>query len=324
LAFFFSIKSQEEMVDLKRSMVLRVEKGLDPLELAILLLDDQILDGRHRDQAWMELADEGACGGYFKTNMPRVEKLNSSSCAITTAWLKVSDRNNGKQSTASQRAVGLLLAAEKYPELQALIDTIASASAARQVKGKPVGTSSQRGTTAAQVGKMAGVGSTIVKQAQRLQREAPEKLKDVAEGKMSLKKALADVGKTNPQNKQKPALKSVSGMLLNVHSTFAPYIPINDIAAQLKSKAATMKVILTVTVTDQDGNILGEGAFKELVDYEWEDGPDPQQCGVNCKPADAPNTNQNGAEVPKIEDAPVQLTDNDEFFYGHADGQAND
>ena len=41
-------------------------KTHDPLEHAILKYEDQILDGRHRDEVWMELAEEDACGGFFK------------------------------------------------------------------------------------------------------------------------------------------------------------------------------------------------------------------------------------------------------------------
>ena len=49
IAELFPAMIPEEFSDLKKDMVERLLNGLDPLEHAIILLDDKILDGRHRD-----------------------------------------------------------------------------------------------------------------------------------------------------------------------------------------------------------------------------------------------------------------------------------
>jgi len=91
----FPKKSAEEMANLKENLVLRQEKGLPPVEHPVLLLDGLILDGRHRYQAWTELAAEGACDGWFAKNPPPTAEVQADdeAVALRIASLNLSARN---------------------------------------------------------------------------------------------------------------------------------------------------------------------------------------------------------------------------------------
>ena len=76
----------------------------------------------------------------------------------------------GRQIPADQRAAIFLKAVETYPELQAVIEEIASDNAERKKAGKPLDAGDQRGNTNEELGKLAGVGTTTMKQARTLQK----------------------------------------------------------------------------------------------------------------------------------------------------------
>jgi hypothetical protein len=192
IAKLFPVKTPEERAELKKDMLERVARGLDPLESPILLYEGQILDGRHRDELWKELAEEK--GEFFARNQPPTETFQPTKHGTLAAWMRAKSRNVVvRQTPADQRAAIFLKAVEAYPELKAVLDRIKEENAERQKKGQPLGAGVQRSSTAEQVADLAGVGATTVKQAQKLQKEAPEKLEEVAQGKKTAKKALSEI-----------------------------------------------------------------------------------------------------------------------------------
>jgi hypothetical protein len=194
IALLFPPKPPEERAELKLDILERVARGLDPLESPILLYQGQILDGRHRDELWVELGEEGACGGFFDRNLPPTDTYKPDKHGTLGAWLKAKSRNLVvRQTPADQRAAIFLRAAKAHPDLQAHLDQIEEENLRRKKEGQPLGAGVQRGNTAEQVADLAGVGATTVKQVQKLQKEAPEKFEEVFQGKTTAKKALKEV-----------------------------------------------------------------------------------------------------------------------------------
>jgi hypothetical protein len=191
IAKLFRPMTSEERAALKKDMVDRLKNGLEPLEHPVVLYEDKILDGRHRAEIWRELDEEGTCGGYFKRMQPPTERFSPSKHGTLGAWLRAKSANMvGRGLSADERAATFLKAVDEYPELKAVIDEITQENAKRQLEGKPLDASVQRGNTAEQIGKLADVGPTTMKQVQRLKKEAPEKFEEVAAGKTTAKKAL--------------------------------------------------------------------------------------------------------------------------------------
>jgi hypothetical protein len=193
IALLFPPKTTEERAELKQDMQERVGSGMDPLESAILLYEGKILDGRHRDEIWMELAEENACGGFFAQNQPPTENFDSEKHGTMAAWMRAKSRNMVvRHIPADQRAAIFLKAVEAYPELKAVLDQIKEDNAQRQKEGKPLGAGVQRGNTAEQIADLAGVGATTVKQVKQVKEKAPDKFEEVAQGKTTAKKALKE------------------------------------------------------------------------------------------------------------------------------------
>jgi hypothetical protein len=194
LALLFPTKTPEERVELKKDMVDRANRGIDPLEVPVLRWDGQILDGRHRDEVWMELAEEGAANGFFARNRPPTEEFKPGKQGTLAAWMRAKSRNLVvRQTHADQRAAIFLKAVKQFPELNAVLDEIKAENLRRQKAGQPLGAGDQRGNTNEQVAEMAQVGTTTVKQVKRLEKEAPEKFEEVAKGKKRVKEALKEV-----------------------------------------------------------------------------------------------------------------------------------
>src|SRR6516225_11114850 len=104
IALLFPTKPRQERAELKEDMRERVVRGLDPLESGLLLYQDMLLDGRHRDELWCELADEGACGGFFARNQPPTETFSPNTHGTLGAWLRAKSRNlTVRQTPADQR-----------------------------------------------------------------------------------------------------------------------------------------------------------------------------------------------------------------------------
>lgn len=204
LCLLFSIMTAEERAELKKDMLQRASRGLDPLEHPILLIDDMIGDGRNRFEVWYELAEENACNGFFGRNPPPTERFSPDKHGTLTAWMKVKSLNLvHRHIPADRKAAIFIRAVEEFPELKAVLDEIKEENVARQKAGKPVAAADQGASTAKQIASMAGVGPTTVKQVQRLKKESPDKFDDVAQGKTTVKKALKEVKKTAPQPKKK-------------------------------------------------------------------------------------------------------------------------
>ena len=201
-------QTTEERRALKLNMIERVLKGLPPLEFPILLMDGKIVDGRHRYEVWLELAEEGACDGYFAKESPWVEEAKVEDGESKTALrLRLHSRNLCHRSlSAQQRAALLLLDIEQVPELKALVDQIEADNIDRMKAGKAQGLNSQ-GSTNKQLGKMVGASDATIKQIKTIQKHAPERLAEVAKGEKSANKVLKEIKETK-KNSSAPKAKA--------------------------------------------------------------------------------------------------------------------
>jgi hypothetical protein len=207
IADLFPAMTADEFSDLKKDMVERILAGLEALEHPIILLEDRILDGRHRDAAWMELAQEGACEGYFARTTPRFEMFDPGKHGTLAAWMRAKSANMvHRHIPADQKAAIFVKATEAFPEIKAALEEIKKENARKKKAGKPLDAGDQRGNTAAQIAKLAGVGPTTVKTVTKLKEEAPEKFEEVAQGKTSAKKAVQSLPKKS--KKGKPGTKA--------------------------------------------------------------------------------------------------------------------
>lgn len=210
MALLFPPKTPEEQEELKVNMVERVQHGLDPLEHPLLLYEGKLFDGVHRDKAWNCLADEDACGGFFRRNLPPTEAFSSDKHGTLGVWLRAKSLNMvHRHIPADQKAAIFLKAVETFPELKAALEDVKDENAKRQKEGKPLVAGDQRCNTTQQIAQMAGTGATTIKQVKRLQAEAPDKFEEVAQGKTTAKKALREIKKARGQepperNGQKP------------------------------------------------------------------------------------------------------------------------
>ena len=197
-------QTPEERQALKNNMVGRVQRGLLPLEFPILLVDGKIADGRHRYAIWLELAQEGACDGYFAKNSPPVEEVKADAGESRAALLlRLHSRNLCHRNlSAQQRAAQLLLDIEQVPELKALVDQIEADNIDRMKAGKAQGLNSQ-GSTNQQLGKMVGASDATIKQVKTIQKHAPERLPEVAKGEKSANKVLQETKKNTSAPKPK-------------------------------------------------------------------------------------------------------------------------
>ena len=116
-----------------------------------------------------------------------------------------------RQIPADQRIALFLKAVKEFPVLEAVLDEIKEENLTRKNAGLPLDASVQRATTAEQIGELAGgVGATTVKEVTKLEKEAPDKFEEVAQGKTSAKKALKEVKerkRTQTANKAKTTKK---------------------------------------------------------------------------------------------------------------------
>jgi hypothetical protein len=157
------------------------------------LFEGKILDGRHRCEAWSDLKLEGD---------PPVEIFTPEKHGNLAAWMRAKSLNMvHRHIPADQKAAIFLQAVEDFPEIKTVIGKIKQKNLAKQKSGQPLDAGDQGGNTAKEIGKLAGVGQTAVKQVQKLRKEAPAKFEEVAKGKISAKKALQLV----KQEKQKAA-----------------------------------------------------------------------------------------------------------------------
>ena len=199
MALLFPPKPNEEREELKVNMIERVNKGLDPLESPILLLNDQIVDGIHRSEIWLELAAENACDGYFAKTNPRFETCKDAD--ELALWLRVKSRNLvQRQLPADQRTAIFLKLADHFPEVKNAIDEIHRKNQERQRTGQPLGAGDQRGNTNKTLAEMAGVGETTVKVVKKLKSNAPKEFEKLVQGQTTAKKALEKT-KTSERSK---------------------------------------------------------------------------------------------------------------------------
>jgi hypothetical protein len=193
MALLFPPKTEEEMSVIKSNMVGRQEQGRPPIHDPIQLLDNHVLDGRHRQQAWKELAEEGACGGYFAKEEPPVTVVTGDTLK---AWLIVESGNLCHRHLPPDRRTAILLqAAEDYPEVGERIEEIRKADDRRMKSGQPSRTGTEGSSTAAAIGKMAGVSASTVETVQRVQRDAPQDFQKVITGEVRAKSVVKNLRK---------------------------------------------------------------------------------------------------------------------------------
>lgn len=251
LAAAYPPKSPEEMQELKDSFVERVNLKLHPQEEAILLLKEQILDGIHRSQAWMELADEGACEGYFKQNQPKFEVCE---CEDTlSAWHRVKSRNLiHRQLSADQRAAVFFRQMRLCPELKQAIEEIQSKNKQRQVDGKPLDAGAQRGNTSKEIANLAAVGETTMKKIERISRELPKELANIASGVTSANKVVQLLNERENEKKKKqqrskgqtPATQSSTNAEATENTSEVPAMFYLSIVAEVASDVAEIRRVL--------------------------------------------------------------------------------
>ena len=193
LAELFPRMTAEERADLKKDIKERVERGLDPLEHPIILYGLQIIDGRHRAEVWKELADEGACNGFFRTKKPPTQSMKEGQ-GVVEAWMRAKSANMiHRQMLADQKAAVFLRAVDEIPELKAVIETIKDANEQRKKEGKRLGADDQRVSTNKAIADSAGVGETTVKGVKNVKENAPEKFEEIVQGKKTVKQAKQEI-----------------------------------------------------------------------------------------------------------------------------------
>ena len=247
-------QSPEERSILKKNMVQRAKLGLDPLESPILLLDDQIIDGRLRFELWQELAEEGECEGYFELFPPKtegaLEELETLFDEIEddldedkkrrALILRLHSRNLCHRSlTAEQKAAQLLLDIEEIPELRAFVEQIEAKNQALMKAGEK----NSLGSTNVQLGKMIGVSDGTIKNAKRL---TVEQQKAVASGEKTAKQILGEMGKNNPsKNEIRPFEDAITG------DTVLTILPFENADILFQAER--------ITEVDGDGYLLESG-----------------------------------------------------------------
>lgn len=159
---------------------------LHGVKLPILVHGGQIMDGRHRYLACCRLG----------IRCPAIEWNGRD------PWFELQSRNLLRRHLAKDQIYAIQkLAAEQFPELSASIQAAKLDAMQRkaQAKGRPRGEkglsrSSDRHSESAEViGRKAGVSGSTVKRVERLARIAPELLKQVAAGELSVTTALRRV-----------------------------------------------------------------------------------------------------------------------------------
>jgi hypothetical protein len=172
------------------------------VKIPILVHGGQILDGRHRYKACKLL--HRPC--------PAVEWNGRD------AWLEVQSRNLMRRHLAKDQIYAIRkLAAERFPELaEPLVAARAEARQRKaQAKGAPLGKKALSASrdahkkSAAVIGASLGISAATVERVDRLAREAPEMVPQVAAGQVSVKKALQAVAVRRHSESSVPSRTSV-------------------------------------------------------------------------------------------------------------------
>ncbi len=292
IADLFPRMTPEEWAALKKDMVQRREQGLDPFERPILVSLGTILDGRHRHDAWIELADEGAADGYFAANPPPSEDVAPDEHGSLIAWMRAKSLNLvHRHIPAEQKAAIFLKAVETFPELRAVIEEIAQENAARKKDGQPLVAGDRRGNTNEQIGQLAGVGATTMKAVKRLKAAAPDQFEAVAQGKRSVKKAFKQLGtgkppapkakkdgpKEKPESADGPATEAMDGgNEWDIEFTACGYVPQlagkRPIDIQTGLKDDTLKLVWTGRLEEPDGTLVAEITCPDFKGFTVSDG----------------------------------------------------
>ena len=279
IAEFFPPMTTEEKAAIKEDMVKRLKRGLPPLEDPILIYEGTILDGRHRHDAWVELAAEGAADGYFSQTSPQSEDIAPDQHGMLTAWMRANSRNMvHRHIPADQKAAIFLQAIDAFPELKAVIEEITEENAARKQDGRPLVASARRGDTNRQIGEVAGVGATTMKQVKRLKDQAPDQFKAVAQGRTTVKKAIKKLGPKPTSKAQKldggdtpanepPASATEWDIKFTAFGFVPPVSGKQPLDIQTGLNDGTLRMIWSGRLEDADGTTVAELTLPDAKDF---------------------------------------------------------
>jgi len=177
VAALFPPSGHDEYETLKQDILERGQQ--EP----ILLYEGQILDGKARWRACMEL-----------DIVPSFAEWGGDQTTLA-AWLQAKGANLSRRHlTAEQRAAVLLRAADVLPDVQQAIQTAVGAAELRKQLGmKAPKQADASGEVADIIGRLVGVSGSTVKRVRRVQEKAPDKLQDVAAGRTTCGKVLKEI-----------------------------------------------------------------------------------------------------------------------------------
>lgn len=187
IAALYPAMSREEYETLKQDILKRGQQ--EP----ILLHEGKILDGQARHRVCKEL-----------DLVPQFAEWDGDQNTLAV-WLQVKGQNLVRRHLgAEQRAAILLRSAEVFPEVQQTIQVIVGAAELRKQLGMKLPKQGNVwGEAADIIGRIVGVSGSTVKRVRQVQKDAPDKLKELAEGKTTCSRVLKPV--KQPAAAQQPA-----------------------------------------------------------------------------------------------------------------------
>jgi ParB-like chromosome segregation protein Spo0J len=177
------------------------------VKVPIVVHEGQIIDGVHRYKACEQLG----------MKCPTVEWDGRD------PWLEVQSRNLLRRHLRKEQVYAIrLLAAARFPALAApmLVARNAAKQRRAQAKGQPRGVkvlfrSDDRHRESAEViGAQLGVSGGTIKRVERVARQKPELLPQIAAGALSAAKATKQIGAQRPVSAQKPGINPTPAALL--------------------------------------------------------------------------------------------------------------
>lgn len=175
VAALFPAATPDEYETLKQDILERGQQ--EP----ILLYEGKILDGQTRYRACKALDIE-----------PKFAAWEGDQTTLA-AWLQVKGSNLIRRHLTAERRVAILrLSAQQFPEVQTTIQAIVGAAELRQQLGLKAVNQDDGGPGEAAdfMGRLVGVSGSTVKRVLRVERDFPDRLKDIADGKATVSQVL--------------------------------------------------------------------------------------------------------------------------------------
>jgi hypothetical protein len=158
------------------------ERGLDK---DIVLFNGMVLDGWHRYRACLKTKTQPKFTVFTGTDLQAAELVHASGIR--------------RQVSADQRYAAFDQLCDACPEFKAKYEQLKAKGQQQQQAGTPLATSSQRVDVLGAKAKAAGVSKATAKKVERLKKQKPEAIGDIAAGKTTANKEL----KTLPKKKEK-------------------------------------------------------------------------------------------------------------------------